>query len=281
MRFRVVLPSMAVLLGVGCLLMVTPPAWAELAAVPDDTAETDGRVSAIVVAGDRIYLGGAFTHVDGVPRGGLAAIDATTGRLTDWNPGTDGEVFALTMSADGSRLYVGGDFTRVGTVERRRMAAVDPVTGAVERQWSAGTNDTVRALALRGNRLYLGGSFTTVKGLARERLAVVDAGTGEPEANWTPAADSHVRTLELSPDGDRVYIGGDFSLVSGQSRQHLAAFDAATGTLLAAWHPSPPDYVHEIAASGTHVYVAGEGNAAEAFDEIGRASCRERVFAIV
>lgn len=247
--------------------MVTPPAWAELAAVPDDTAQTDGRVSAIVVAGDRIYLGGAFTHVDGVPRGGLAAIDATTGRLTDWNPGTDGEVFALAMSADGSRLYVGGDFARVGTVERRRMAAVDPVTGAVERQWTAGTNRTVRALALRGNRLYLGGSFTTVKGLARERLAVVDADTGEPEANWTPAADSHVRTLELSPDGDRVYIGGDFSLVSGQSRQHLAALDAASGDV-AAWRPDLNFVIHDLAVTDTRVYVGGEGvgGSAVAFD---------------
>jgi trimeric autotransporter adhesin len=258
--------SISALLALACCLATTSPALAEFSSVPDDTAETDGRVSTIVVAGDRIYLGGSFTHVDGVPRGGLAAIDATTGRLTGWNPGTDGRVLALAMSADGSRLYVGGDFDSVGGLTRNSMAAVDPVTGVVEKQWRVSTNGTVRALALRGDRLYLGGSFLTVKGLARERLAVVDATTGEPDANWMPSADSHVRTLAPSPDGDRVYIGGEFSLVSGQSRQHLAALDAATGALLADWHPNPPDYVHDLAASGTHVYVGGEGNAAEAFD---------------
>src|SRR5437763_1599210 len=37
-----------------------------------------------------VYFAGDFTHVDGAERPSLAAVDATTGRLTKWNPDCDG-----------------------------------------------------------------------------------------------------------------------------------------------------------------------------------------------
>ena len=38
-------------------------------------------------------------------------------------------------------------------------------------------------------------------------------------------------TPALSPDGSRVYVGGDFTSVDGVAHAHLAAFDTATGQL--------------------------------------------------
>ncbi len=46
------------------------PALAAPSNTPDfDAAQTDGRVSAVLRVGDRIYLGGSFQHVNGVFRG--------------------------------------------------------------------------------------------------------------------------------------------------------------------------------------------------------------------
>ncbi|MCA9579815.1 MAG: hypothetical protein KC668_30515, partial [Myxococcales bacterium] len=52
-----------------------------------------------------------------------------------------------------------------------------------------------------------------------------------------------------------VLVGGNFLNVAGQSRAHLAAFDA--NGLLLPWNPSPDDTVRAIAVSDTTTYVAG------------------------
>src|SRR5262249_51217281 len=60
-----------------------------------------------------------------------------------------------------------------------------------------------------------------------------------------------------SPDQTRVYIGGDFTSVDGQSRGHLAAFDAATGALVSDFHPSLNGQVRAITVSDSVVYAGG------------------------
>jgi len=73
--------ALAVLLGSGVALA------AALSSQPDaGTAQTNGQVRAILGVGDKIYIGGTFTSVAGEPRSRLAAIDASTGRLTGWAP---------------------------------------------------------------------------------------------------------------------------------------------------------------------------------------------------
>jgi len=48
-------------------------------------------VHALAVAGDIIYAGGVFSSVGGVTRNHIAALDAATGKATDWNPNANGE----------------------------------------------------------------------------------------------------------------------------------------------------------------------------------------------
>jgi hypothetical protein len=143
-----------ILLAVAGVLVLASPAWAALSKVPDDTVDANGRVSAIVRVGDRIYLGGSFTALktkDGqsVPRNYLAAVDANTGEIvSEWNPNANGSVRTIVLSPDENRLYVGGTFTSVGGLTRNRLAAIDLATGAVDKQWSAGANSTVWTLAV-------------------------------------------------------------------------------------------------------------------------------------
>jgi hypothetical protein len=187
-------------------------ASAELNTVPDaGTVHTDGQVNTILVVGDRIYLGGTFTTVNGVSRSRLAAIDASTGELTDWAPRASTVVRALAASPDGSRIYVGGDFRSVSGVEGLgRLAAIDASSGAVDQTWKPQADAAVRALATLGSRVYIGGDFTTVGGQIRTRLASVDAMTGELDPEWHPTSNGKVRTLLPSSDGSSIYVGGGF-----------------------------------------------------------------------
>ena len=244
---------------------------ATMSGVPDaDTVQTDGQVSAIVVAGDTVYLGGYFTRVNGVERNRLAAIDATTGQLTNWNPNANGEVRSLAVSADGSRIYAGGAFTSVGGLSRTRLASIDAATGAVDPSWKPKANSSVRAIAVSGGRVYLGGRFTTINGQSRSRLALVDGATGDLDPDWAPSADNLVRALGVASDGTRIYAGGDFGVVNGKSRPYLAALDPSTGALDGGWVlPTKPNgKVYDLEESGGRLYTGegGGGGAASAYE---------------
>ena len=46
--------------------------------------------------------------------------------------------------------------------------------------------------------------------------------------------------MAASPDGSRVYVAGDFTTADGQPRKRLAAYDTATGQLVASFDPKGP-----------------------------------------
>ena len=259
--------ALAMLLASGAALAAT-----SVSGTPDGgTVQTDGRVSAVLVSGGRVYLGGSFTRVNGVERNRLAAVDAETGELTNWNPNANGSVRSLALSADGTRVYAGGTFTGVGGTYRGRLAAVDAATGALDAAFKPGTaNSTVRTIAVSGNRVYLGGDFTSVRGTSRARLALVDGTTGALDPNWTPSADATVLALGTSPDGARVYAGGAFTAINGQSTRHLAALEAGTGAPDAGWKgpAKPHGKVYDLEESGGLLYTGegGPGGAASAYD---------------
>ena len=264
-------PVFAAVAAAVMLLAVSGAVWATPSSVPDaGTVQTDGRVWAILRMGDRVYLGGDFTHVNGVARNRLAAINAATGELTNWNPNANGSVRTLTAAPDGSRLYAGGAFTSVSGTYRGRLAALNAATGGLDTTWKPGTaNSTVRAIAVSGGRVYIGGNFTILKGQSRQRLARVDGVTGALDPSWVPSANAGVRTLALSPDGARLYVGGDFTAVSGQSRPYLVGLDAANAGA-AVWRPltEPNGAIFDVLARDASVYAAegGGGGAAAAYE---------------
>ena len=67
----------------------------------------------------------------------IAALDATSGLATAWDPSAAAEVFALAVS--GSTVYVGGEFDTIGGQSRNNLAAVDATSGlatAWTRTWA-------------------------------------------------------------------------------------------------------------------------------------------------
>ena len=252
--------------------------------------EANGRVWDILRAGDRIYLAGSFTQVtntDGttVARNGLAAIDATTGKVDpDWNPNAtspsnpaNSSVRTMALSSDGGRLFVGGTFTNVDGLSRNRLAAINLATGAPDSKWSAGANSTVWALAVSDAGVYAGGDFTTVKTQARNHLAKLDASTGAPDANWTPSADKispnkygSVRALAFPQDEGRLYVGGYFQSISGEPTGNLVALHPTTGVLDGDFRPNDGNGIQSMAVSDGRVFVGTGDNleGIEAFDAI-------------
>jgi hypothetical protein len=212
-----------------------------------------------------IYIGGSFTSItrrDGtsVTRHRLAAIDATTGDPSAWNPDAGGTVRALAASPDGTRIFAGGDFTSVGGKSRRRLAKIDAATGAVT-SWKPSASSSVRALAVARGRVYAGGTFSTVSGVAVSRMAALDMGTGAVVSGFGPRPDAGVRALAASPDTSTVYAGGSFTAIGGAARPYLAALDAGTGRATG-WKPAASRTVFGVAVSagGSRVFAGGAGS---------------------
>jgi hypothetical protein len=227
----------AALLVVGALGLPTVGA-APVSYSPTPIAgwSTNGPVYAVLIVGDTVYAGGNFTQVRGpggsptLARSRLAAFDIQTGAVrTGFSADTNGIVRALVT--DGSRLFVGGSFTTIKGVSRSRVAAVDLATGAVNTGFSANTNSHVYALRISQTRLYLGGSFSTVGNASRSRIAAVSTANGAVDATFNPNANDTVHAIVVSPDGTRVYAGGDFTTIGGGSRRYIATLSSTTGAL--------------------------------------------------
>ncbi|MCX7019712.1 MAG: fibronectin type III domain-containing protein [Candidatus Sumerlaeota bacterium] len=255
------LPALA---GLVCLFVAAPAAGAEMGNTPRAaTWVTDGPVYAVVRTTDTVYICGAFHNVGPsggtwTPRNHIAALDASTGFATDWNPNADSYVNALAVSGDGLTVYAGGQFTFIGGQTRNRIAALN-ATGNAITTWNPNANNVVLALAVSGDGLtvYAGGGFTTVNGTTtRMRIAALDATGAGTATTWNPNANDIVNALAVSGDGTTVYAGGQFTNIGGQPRKYIAALDAA-GNAITTWNPSASGNVSTIAVSGTTVYVGG------------------------
>ncbi|MGA2507122.1 MAG: hypothetical protein ABSF80_06580 [Chitinispirillaceae bacterium] len=232
---------------------------------PNATDGYNTRVDALVMNGTTVYAGGIFDSIGGQLRSCIAALDATTGNATAWNPNASGgyltEVHALAVS--GTTVYAGGDFNNIGGQPRRFFAALDAATGNAT-AWNPIANDVVVALAVSGTTVYVGGGFYSIGGQLRSCIAALDSATGNATA-WNPNARSSyygpsVNVLAVS--GTTVYVGGDFDTIGGATRNNIAALDAATGNATA-WNPNAGGSVDALAVSETTVYAGG------GFDTIG------------
>jgi hypothetical protein len=128
------------------------------------------------------------------------------------------------------------------------------------------TNGSVQGIAVAAGKAYVGGRFTSVRPpgaaagtgeVAQAYIAAFDASTGALVTSFAPVLDGQVYAVAATADGSRLFIGGDFTKVDGQTRNRIAAFDTATGALVANWKPSVSYRVKTIAVSGSTVYFGG------------------------
>ena len=285
-------PTVALLvIAAAAALGLVVPASADYTKPPRTTtwSPTNGRVYAMERIGDTIYIGGSFTRLrhpsgsGGADRNRLAAFDANTGALRPWNPGANGEIRALHAASDGN-LFVGGRYTAIAGTARSRLVKLDPDTGSLVAGFTPNVSGDVWALERIGERLFLGGAFGSVGGQTHRNVAAVDDSTGTPVAGWNGSANARVQALKASPNGDRVFIGGRFNGLSGQSRDFIGAF--TFNGAVSSWRPQAPCrdvqnlcYLFDIAVDVGRVYVAvgGPGGQVRAYD-LANASSQWHIF---
>jgi len=224
-------------------------------ATPTPLPRVNGTIHAVLPDGaGGWYVGGNFTTVDDFVRNRLAHILANGTLDLAWNPETNGRVNV--MARRGATIYIGGDFSRVDGQTRNFIAALETATGRVT-PWHPNANAPIKALSASGPTVYVGGAFTFIGGSGRSRIAALDSATGAATA-WNPSVSGSDNTevSALIMHGATIYAGGNFTVMAGQPRNHLAAVEAATGNLTA-WNPNANGPVKTFAASGTTMLVGG------------------------
>ncbi|MFD0594928.1 hypothetical protein ACFQZ4_23170 [Catellatospora coxensis] len=256
----------------------------------------DGTAFKILAIGGRIYVGGSFTQIRPsnsatvTTQRRLFAFNATTGAIdTTFKPVVDGTVRALVAAPDGQSLYIGGDFTNVNGVRSRGVERISATTGASVSGFTVPEiNGGVDELMLAGNRLLLGGRFQTVGGASRRGLAALNAGTGAADASVNMGLDGarvtgsgatsavKVTGMDVTPDGSKLVIMGNFSSVAGQARHQIAVVNLTTSpATLSPWTTtryqqqcanSFPTYMRgvDISADGTWFVAVTTGLGAPA-----------------
>ena len=242
-----------------------------------------GGVSALVVSGGDLYVGGVFEQTgDGTltELGSIARYDTKAGawhRLPNLGLNRFGSIRALVLSGDD--LYVGGEFNRTGDgalTDLGNIARYDTTAGV----WHALPNkgllrsdimgDSVETLIVSGDDLYVGGNFDkTGDGSLKDlgRIARYDTTAGAWHALPNKGLNYDVYALAVS--GGDLYVGGWFSRTGDGSLTDLgriARYDTTTGAWYALPNQGMDRGVGALAVPGDDLYVGGQ------FDQTGDGS---------
>jgi PKD repeat protein len=174
--------------------------------------------------------------------------------------------FAKRASALISGLAVG--VATVGFATLTPAAADAPPRTVVSETPAANTpnvlDGAVRAVGQIGDTVYLGGNFTQVaqpgstNGSSRPFLVAFDAATGQLRGGFTPALDGLVNAIVPAPDGQSIYVGGNFNNVAGSPSKSVARLDATTGQPVAGFSTVPMNgLVWSMDLAGDRLIIGG------------------------
>ena len=146
------------------------------------------------------------------------------------------------------------------------LTAGTPATVSADALPTVQIDGVVWSQAIVGNTVYAGGSFANARpaGAAagtnlttRNNFLSYDLTTGALNTTFAPDLNAQVEAVAASPDGSRVYVGGDFTTANGSKRARIAAYSTATGALINTFAPVLNGGVRAIAATNSTVYVGG------------------------
>jgi hypothetical protein len=121
-----------------------------------------------------------------------------------------------------------------------------------------------------GDTVYAAGRFNTARpaGAAagsqttpRRNILAFSLSTGGLITAFAASLNAQALAVTASPDGSRLYVGGDFTQVNGRAASRVVALDPTTGATIPGWAPKMSSSVRAIVATPDTVYLGGSFSA--------------------
>lgn len=204
-------------------------------------------------------------------------------------------VVTATAIQPDNKILVGGDFTSYNGTNFPKMVRLFP-NGSIDSTFyigSSGFSSTINSIKiLADSTMLVAGEFTYLNSINLNTTIVklTKSGAIDPSFNASTNINGAITAMEVDTATGKIYIGGIFTTVCGQTRKHIArlipngnidnTFDVGTG-FTGSFAQSPP-YCIKILADGS-LLVGGDfmfynGVLANKFCKITSSSAIDNVF---
>jgi hypothetical protein len=207
------------------------------------------QIRQITQCGSRMYAVGSFSKIlspnlkgsgrTSFIRNNVFSFDADRPyRVTSWRPNVNGPVNSIAVGGKNcSTAYLGGSFSRVNSRAAHNIAAVSTKSGRVLTKFRHDANNAVETLLLHGGKLLTGGYFTSINGSPSRFLVGLNPTSGATDHyfdlgisgnyQFPGVTDNPTRVYnqQVSPNGGRLLVEGDFTSVGGLPRQQIFMLD--------------------------------------------------------
>ena len=205
----------------------------------------ESQARTVIATNTTVYAGGTFSSVNSQPRGYAAQMNSADGSVTNWNPGANSTVYAITLTPDKTQIVLGGRFDTLNGVQALGLGSVKASDASVL-PWTVnqtvhdwGPKAAITTLYTTNDRVYGAGyDFGSGNAGFLEGIFSVDPNSG----NIIWIEDCHGDTYSVFAAGDVVYqaghahycgnIGGFPQTSPTWTFHHTTAFSkAATGVM--------------------------------------------------
>jgi PKD repeat protein len=126
------------------------------------------------------------------------------------------------------------------------------------------TDGEIWDIEVVGNRVYVAGTFTSIRQpnngtiIQQAGLAAYNWSTGQVDTTFRPVFGAGgVNAVEVTPDGTKLFVSGDFGTVNGVARKGIARLSPVTGAPVTEFTANTNGKVFELAVTNTTVYAGG------------------------
>lgn len=145
-----------------------------------------------------------------------------------------------------------------------------PVTVTADSLPTVQIDGVVWQQTIIGDTVYAVGKFATArpagaaagsKTTPRKNILAFSLSTGELVTGFAPSLNAQALAVTRSPDGKRLYVGGEFTSVNGTAVKRVVALNPKTGSIIPGWAPAMSSTVKAISATNDVVYLGGSFSA--------------------
>ncbi len=218
----------------------------------------DNVIYSIAFYNSALYIGGAFTSLNGNAAQNIAKLDASSGAQdTSFTNGPTLFGIINTIAADNTGLYPGGFFSDIGGENRFFIARLDLSSGnPFSNTYLNGADSFVRENVIDGNFLYSIGYFTTMDTQSRDYIARMIKTNGTVDS-WNTHFDVDAEVMAVCPVSNGVYVSGFFTNIGLVARTNIAKLRVDNAAVITSFNASANGYIDALFYSDDKLFVGG------------------------